>query len=374
MLSLTGIPPTVGFFAKLYVLVATVDAGVAWLAVAIALNAALAAFYYLRVVVYMYMREPEDGPGADRRVGERHARPRPGRGWGPGARHPAERDRADPEGVGRQPAVLTMARRTASPSRSRGPDDALGIGAWAAAIFHLVSHGFFKGLLFMGSGSVIHGAGGEQDMRFMGGLRAKMPTTYRTMLVGSLALAGIPIFAGFFSKDEILGEAFGRGYCVFYLVGIVMAAMTAFYTFRMIYMTFHGDVARRRGRCGTTSTSPPPTMTLPLVILAVPTILVGLLLGIPPESGADPRLAGPRLRALPRSRRRYPARFDLAASGQRLRASSALAACCSSWVPVSERRVSGWRTAGTSPIRRRRRGSSARIPFGLGPGMYAAPA
>jgi NADH-quinone oxidoreductase subunit L len=84
----------------------------------------------------------------------------------------------------------------------------LGIGAWAAAIFHLVSHGFFKGLLFMGSGSVIHGAGGEQDMRFMGGLREKMRWTYLTMLAGSLALAGMPIFAGFLSTDEILGEAF----------------------------------------------------------------------------------------------------------------------------------------------------------------------
>ncbi len=89
---------------------------------------------------------------------------------------------------------------------------ALGIGAWVAAIFHLVGHGFFKGLLFMGSGSVIHGAAGEQDMRFLGGLRDRMPWTYWTMVVGSLALAGIPIFAGFFSKDEILGEAFERGY------------------------------------------------------------------------------------------------------------------------------------------------------------------
>ena len=162
---------------------------------------------------------------------------------------------------------------------------ALGIGAWAAAIFHLVSHGFFKGLLFMGSGSVIHGAGGEQDMRFMGGLRAKMPTTYWTMLVGSLALAGIPIFAGFFSKDEILGEAFGRGYLVFYLVGIVVAAMTAFYTFRMMFMTFWGEWRGPRAVWGHIHESA-ATMTLPLVILAVPTVLVGLLLGIPPEGGA----------------------------------------------------------------------------------------
>ena len=161
---------------------------------------------------------------------------------------------------------------------------ALGIGAWVAAIFHLVSHGFFKGLLFMGSGSVIHGAGGEQDMRFMGNLRARMPTTYRTMLIGSLALAGIPPLAGFFSKDEILAEAFNRGYLLFYGVGLFVAFLTAFYSFRMVFMTFWG-----------TWRGPPEvwkhvhesasSMVLPLVILSVPTILIGLLLGIPPEGG-----------------------------------------------------------------------------------------
>jgi NADH-quinone oxidoreductase subunit L len=161
---------------------------------------------------------------------------------------------------------------------------ALGIGAWVAAIFHLVSHGFFKGLLFMGSGSVIHGAGGEQDMRYIGGLRERMPWTYRTMVVGSLALAGIPIFAGFFSKDEILAEAFNRGYYLFYVIGVVVAFMTAFYTFRMIYLTFHGrwrgsrDVWRHVHEQA-------PVVVAPLVILAVPTILAGLLLGIPPEGG-----------------------------------------------------------------------------------------
>ena len=162
---------------------------------------------------------------------------------------------------------------------------ALGIGAWVAAIFHLVSHGFFKGLLFMGSGSVIHGAGGEQDMRFMGGLRAKMPTTYWTMLIGSLALAGIPIFAGFFSKDEILAEGFNRGYFAFYVVGIVVAAMTAFYSFRMMFMTFWGEWRGPRAVWDHIHESA-RTMTAPLVMLAVPTVLVGLLLGIPPEGGA----------------------------------------------------------------------------------------
>jgi len=161
---------------------------------------------------------------------------------------------------------------------------ALGIGAWVAAIFHLVSHGFFKGLLFMGSGSVIHGAGGEQDMRFMGNLRERMRWTYWTMVIGSLALAGIPIFAGFFSKDEILAEAFNRGYLVFYVVGIVVALMTAFYTFRMIFMTFWGEW-RGPAEAWHHVHESATTMVAPLVILAVPTVLVGLLLGIPPEGG-----------------------------------------------------------------------------------------
>jgi NADH-quinone oxidoreductase subunit L len=161
---------------------------------------------------------------------------------------------------------------------------ALGIGAWVAAIFHLVSHGFFKGLLFMGSGSVIHGAGGEQDMRFLGGMRTKMRWTYWTMVVGSLSLAGVPILSGFFSKDEILGEAFNRGYPILYLVGTVVAFMTAFYSFRMIYMTFHGTWRGPRAIWEHVHESV-PTMVAPIAILAVPTVLVGLLLGIPPEGG-----------------------------------------------------------------------------------------
>ena len=160
----------------------------------------------------------------------------------------------------------------------------LGVGAWAAAIFHLVSHGFFKGLLFMGSGSVIHGAGGEQDMRFMGGLRTKMRWTYLTMLIGSLALSGIPIFAGFFSKDEILGETFSRGYVVFWVVGVITAFMTAFYTFRMIYMTFFGSW-RGPAEAWHHVHESARTMVVPLQILAVPAALVGLALGLPPESG-----------------------------------------------------------------------------------------
>ena len=101
---------------------------------------------------------------------------------------------------------------------------ALGVGAWVAAIFHLMAHGFFKGLLFLGSGSVIHAVHEEQDMRRMGGLAKKIPITYWTMLIGSLAIAGIPPLAGFFSKDEILGEAFSNGFVVVWAIGIVVAA------------------------------------------------------------------------------------------------------------------------------------------------------
>jgi NADH-quinone oxidoreductase subunit L len=161
---------------------------------------------------------------------------------------------------------------------------ALGIGAWVAAIFHLVAHGFFKGLLFMGSGSVIHGAGGEQDMRYMGNLREPMRWTYVTMVIGSLALAGIPLFAGFFSKDEILAEAFNRGYSILYLVGLTVALMTAFYTFRMIFMTFWGEW-RGPAEAWHHVHESAATMVAPLVILAVPTTLLGLVLGIPPEGG-----------------------------------------------------------------------------------------
>ena len=118
----------------------------------------------------------------------------------------------------------------------------------------------------------------------MGNLRARMPWTYITMVIGSLALAGIPIFAGFFSKDEILAEAFNRGYLVFYVVGVVVAFMTAFYTFRMIYMTFHGQWRGPREAWRHVHESA-PTMVWPLVILAVPTTLAGLVLGIPPEGG-----------------------------------------------------------------------------------------
>ena len=118
---------------------------------------------------------------------------------------------------------------------------ALGIGAFVAAIFHLMTHGFFKGLLFLGSGSVIHAVDGEQDMNRMGGLWRKIPITHATMLVGTLAIAGIPVFAGFFSKDEILGEAFKFENYWVWGIGIVVAAMTAFYMWRLMGKTFYGE-------------------------------------------------------------------------------------------------------------------------------------
>jgi NADH-quinone oxidoreductase subunit L len=118
----------------------------------------------------------------------------------------------------------------------------------------------------------------------MGNLRQPMRWTYVTMVIGSLALAGIPIFAGFFSKDEILAETFNRGYTVLYLVGLVVALMTAFYTFRMIFMTFWGEWRGPREVWEHVHESA-MTMVAPLAILSVPTIFIGLLLGIPPESG-----------------------------------------------------------------------------------------
>ena len=117
---------------------------------------------------------------------------------------------------------------------------AFGVGAWTAAIFHLMTHGFFKGLLFLDSGSVIHAVHEEQDMRKMGGLSSKIPITYVTMLIGSLAIAGIPPLAGFFSKDEILGESLKAGFVWVWAIGFIVAGLTAFYMFRLMGMTFWG--------------------------------------------------------------------------------------------------------------------------------------
>ncbi len=157
---------------------------------------------------------------------------------------------------------------------------ALGVGAWVAAIFHLMAHGFFKGLLFLDSGSVIHAVHEEQDMRRMGGLSKKIPITYVTMLIGSLAIAGIPPLAGFFSKDEILGEAFSNGFFVVWAIGIVVAFMTAFYMFRLMGMTFWGP-SHVDPAVEPKIHESPRSMTVPLILLAIPSIFIGLFLGLP---------------------------------------------------------------------------------------------
>ncbi len=164
-----------------------------------------------------------------------------------------------------------------------------GVGAFVAAIFHVVTHAFFKACLFLGSGSVIHACDGEQDMRRFGGLRKYMPTTYWTFLAATLAIAGIPIFAGFFSKDEILAKAFAAGssdlngfgaiYQLLWVLGLVGALLTAFYMFRAVYMTFHGSF-RGGEEAEHHLHESPPSMTVPLMILGGLSI-VGGLIGFP---------------------------------------------------------------------------------------------
>ena len=160
---------------------------------------------------------------------------------------------------------------------------ALGVGAPVAAIFHLATHAFFKALLFLGSGSVIHGLGGEQDMRKMGGLRRKMPVTFWTMLLAGGALAALPPLAGFWSKDAILASAFVNGHLVLWAVGILTAVLTAFYVTRALWLTFYGEP--RDHHLYDHAHESPAVMTLPLVALAVGTAVLGILVGFPPEQG-----------------------------------------------------------------------------------------
>jgi len=158
---------------------------------------------------------------------------------------------------------------------------ALGVGAFAAAIFHLMAHGFFKGLLFLGSGSVIHAVHEEQDMNNMGGLWRKIPITHWTMFVGTLAIAGLPPLAGFFSKDEILGESFTFGFYWVWAIGLVVAVMTAFYMWRLMGKTFYGEPSAYAKRIWDKVHESTWTMTLPLVLLAIPSALIGMALGLP---------------------------------------------------------------------------------------------
>ncbi len=156
---------------------------------------------------------------------------------------------------------------------------AAGVSAYPAAIFHLMTHAFFKALLFLGSGAVIHGVHDEQDMRKMGGLWRKMKLTYIAMWIGSLALAGIPLFAGYYSKDIILESAFaahtGLGQYAFWM-GIAAALMTAFYSWRLIFMTFHGKT-RADKEVYDHAHDPGPTMLIPLGVLALGACFAGYL-------------------------------------------------------------------------------------------------
>ncbi|MDX2002028.1 MAG: NADH-quinone oxidoreductase subunit L [Chitinophagales bacterium] len=157
---------------------------------------------------------------------------------------------------------------------------ALGAGAYSTGMFHVITHAFFKALLFLGAGSVIHAMGGEQDIRKMGGLKGHLKITYATFLIGTLAIAGIFPFAGFFSKDEVLAAVFERNK-IAWILGIAASAMTAFYMFRLLFLTFFGEFRGTHHQKEHLHESP-PSMTLPLVVLAILS-LVGGFMGIPFE-------------------------------------------------------------------------------------------
>ena len=215
---------------------------------------------------------------------------------------------------------------------------AMGVGAYAAGIFHLYTHAFFKALLFLGSGAVIHALAGEQDMRNMGGLRKALPITYWTFLIATIAISGIPPLAGFFSKDAILGGTFDSGHTVLWIIGVLTAGLTAMYMFRLVFLTFHGErryppsqpaaasarhvpsahpeeeepVAQASGR-GSGSVAPggsaalghghgpghgdphghlhdaPPAMAFALIVLAIGSVLAGFA-GVPKVLGGDERI------------------------------------------------------------------------------------
>jgi len=184
---------------------------------------------------------------------------------------------------------------------------AMGVGAFGAGIFHLYTHAFFKALLFLGSGAVIHALHGEQDIRNMGGLKRHLPVTYWTFLVGALAISGVPLLSGFFSKDEILYEAFREGHTVLWFIGAVASLMTAAYMFRLVFLTFHGE--RRHdapahpepshpepSHLAPSHLAPsplhdaPPAMAFALIVLAIGAVLAGYI-GVPHALGGHNQLA-----------------------------------------------------------------------------------
>jgi NADH-quinone oxidoreductase subunit L len=183
---------------------------------------------------------------------------------------------------------------------------AMGVGAFSAGIFHLYTHAFFKALLFLGSGAVIHALAGEQDMRNMGGLKSGLPITYWTFLIGSLAIAGIPPLAGFFSKDEILFRTFAHGNLIMWIVGMLTALLTATYMFRLVFLTFHGerrhDAPESHDQHAAHDQHPqhdqhdqhhlhdaPPAMALALIVLAIGSVLAGFV-GVPQAIGGNNRI------------------------------------------------------------------------------------
>jgi NADH-quinone oxidoreductase subunit L len=175
---------------------------------------------------------------------------------------------------------------------------AMGVGAYAAGIFHLYTHAFFKALLFLGSGAVIHALSGEQDLRRMGGLKRDLPITYWTFLIGALAIAGVPLLSGFFSKDEILFRTFVSGHRVLWLVAVVTSFLTAVYMFRLVFLAFHGPRAQPEPGHGEPSHAhghgphlhdAPPSMAIPLIVLAIGSIFAGYV-GVPHALGGANRI------------------------------------------------------------------------------------
>jgi NADH-quinone oxidoreductase subunit L len=181
---------------------------------------------------------------------------------------------------------------------------ALGIGAYTSAVFHVITHAFFKALLFLGAGSVIHAMGGEQDIRKMGGLKSHLPVTFATFLIGTIAISGIPPFAGFFSKDEILAHAFAHNK-IFWLLGVGGSVLTAFYMFRLLFLTFYGKFRGTHHQEEHLHESP-KSITIPLMILAGLSVIGGFI-GLPEafhakhvlKSFLSPVFADSDLRMLP---------------------------------------------------------------------------
>jgi NADH-quinone oxidoreductase subunit L len=172
---------------------------------------------------------------------------------------------------------------------------AMGVGAYAAGIFHLYTHAFFKALLFLGSGAVIHALAGEQDLRRMGGLRKELPITYWTFVIGALAIAGFPLLSGFFSKDEILYQTYASGHIALWVVGLLTSLLTAIYMFRLVFLAFHGErrvdhAAAAEPRHQDHLHDAPPAMAIALVVLAIGSVLAGYA-GVPSALGGSDRFS-----------------------------------------------------------------------------------